>query len=99
MFGIRNIPSANAELRKIEAYDGAVRGELEHAMSASSSPPLSSHRIAIVMSPVGRFLECRDCQLSFDFPAGALHDVIVKQFGSHLCGLPIHVPGWRLKTS
>jgi hypothetical protein len=68
-------------------------------MSTSSSPPPSPHRIAILMSPVGRFLECRDCQLFFDFPAGTHYDAIANQFASHLCGLPIHVPGWRLKTS
>ena len=35
-------------------------------MSASSSTP-PPHRISILMSPVGRFLQCRDCQLSYTF--------------------------------
>jgi hypothetical protein len=54
-------------------------------MSTSGPPPPSPHRIAILMLPVGRFLECRSCQLSFEFPAGARYDVIAKQFGP-LCG-------------
>jgi hypothetical protein len=54
--------------------------------SSSTSPP---HRVAILMSPAGRFLQCRDCQLSFPFPAGAHYDATVKQFESHLCSSPI----------
>jgi hypothetical protein len=47
------------------------------------TPP--SHRIAILMSVVGRFVVCRDCHLSVEFPAEAHYDAIVKQFDSHLC--------------
>jgi len=61
-------------------------------MSASNSTP-SPHRIAILMSPVGRFLQCRDCQLSFTFPDGAQFGTIAKQFGSYLCSSPIRVSG------
>jgi hypothetical protein len=39
-------------------------------MASSSPPPHSLHRICIIMSPVGRFLQCRDCQLSYTFPDG-----------------------------
>jgi hypothetical protein len=63
-----------------------ARGELEHAMSVSSSPSPSSHRISILMSPAGRFLLCRDCKLSFEFPDGVQYGVIAKQFEFHSCG-------------
>ena len=63
-------------------------------MSASGSPP-RSHRIGILMSPVGPFLQCRDCQLSYTFPDGAKFGAIAKQFESHLClygsALPVSV--------
>lgn len=54
-------------------------------MSASSFRPCA-HRLAILMSPVGRFLQCRDCHLSFEFPAETHYNAIAKQFESHLCG-------------
>jgi hypothetical protein len=63
-------------------------------MSASSSTP-SPHRIAILMSPVGRFLQCRDCQLSFTFPDGAQFGPIAKQFGFYRCSSTIRIPAWR----
>jgi hypothetical protein len=63
-----------------------ARGELEYAMSASSLPSPSSHRISILMSPAGRCLQCRDCSLSFDFPDGAQYRATAKQFESHSCG-------------
>jgi hypothetical protein len=63
-------------------------------MSASSSTP-SPHRIAILMSPVGRFLQCRDCQLSFTFSDGAQFSPIAKQFGSYPCSSPIRIASWR----
>jgi len=77
-----------AELPRIEAYDGRVRGELEYAMPASSSMP-SPHCIGILMSAAGRFLECRDCHLSFEFPSGSHYDTIAGQFESHSCSSPI----------
>jgi hypothetical protein len=55
-------------------------------MSASSSPPPSPHRISILMSPVGRCLQCRDCRLSFDFPDGAQYGAIASQFEFRSCG-------------
>ena len=67
-------------------------------MSARSSTP-SPHRIAILMSPVGRFLQCRDCQLSFTFPDGAQFGTIEKQSGPYLCSSPLRnspsIPAWR----
>jgi hypothetical protein len=48
------------------------------------------------MSPVGRFLECRDCHVSFEFPDGAEFDEVAKQFQSHSCGSPIRIPDWRI---
>jgi hypothetical protein len=70
-------------------------GELEHAMSASSLPPPSLHHIGIIVSPVGRVLQCRECQLSFTFPDGITFGVIAKQFDAHSCGSPIRIPGWH----
>src|ERR1700676_1670213 len=46
---------------------------------------ISSHRIAILMSVAGRFLECRDCQRNFAFPVGTHYPTIAKQFESHSC--------------
>jgi hypothetical protein len=57
-------------------------------MPTSSSPPPSPHRIGILMSAVGRFLVCRDCQLSYTFPDEETFDAIAKQFESHLCLSP-----------
>jgi hypothetical protein len=54
-------------------------------MSTCSSAP-SAHRIAILMSPMGRFLQCRDCHLTLGFPVGSQYNAIAKQFGSHVCG-------------
>jgi hypothetical protein len=62
-------------------------------MSANSPPP--PHRIGILMSPVGRFLECTDCKRSFIFPEDALFDAVAKQFESHPCGSPVRIPDWR----
>ena len=63
-------------------------------MSASGSPP-RSHRIGILMSPVGPFLQCRDCQLSYTFPDEAKFGAIAKQ--SHLCLSPIRLPAWQTR--
>jgi hypothetical protein len=73
---------------------GLVRGELEYAMSAINSTPLP-HRIAVLMSAAGRFLVCKNCQLSFEFPAGVHYDTIAKQFESHSCSTPFAA---RLRT-
>ena len=65
-------------------------------MPVSSSPPSPSpHHLAILMSGVGRFLECRDCLLSFEFPEGAKFGTIAKQFESLLCSAQILIPAWR----
>jgi hypothetical protein len=45
----------------------------------------SARRIAILTSVEGRFLECRNCLLRVQFPAGTHYEVIVKQFESHSC--------------
>jgi len=85
---IEDCSARKRSCRGIEAYDGLARGELEYEMSASSSPPPSPHRIAILMSRAGRFLECRDCLLSFEFPAGARYEATAQQFDFHLCRRP-----------
>jgi hypothetical protein len=53
-------------------------------MSASTSL-CPTHRIAILMSVKGRFLECRNCLLRVQFPAGTHYEVIAKQFEPHSC--------------
>jgi hypothetical protein len=58
---------------------------MDHVMSANNSPPPPPHRIAIIMSPEGRFLQCRDCHLTLSFPDGAQYVTVVLQFESHLC--------------
>lgn len=68
-------------------------------MSASTSPQPPSHRIAMLMAPEGRFLQCKDCLLTFEFPAGAQYDATAKRFGSHLCGSPVPIPGWRIEDN
>lgn len=71
-------------------------GELEYAMSAFSSKP-TLHRVGILMSPEGRFLECINCLLRLEFPAGAKFATIAKRFESYSCGadaraIPVKVP-------
>ncbi len=47
------------------------------------------------MSPEGRFLQCRDCQLTYTFPDGLKFGVIAKQFDTHSCVSPIRTPAWQ----
>jgi hypothetical protein len=54
-------------------------------MPANSSPPSPAHRVAILMSPDGRFLQCRDCDLTIAFPAGTKYNIVAIQFETHLC--------------
>ena len=53
-------------------------------MPADGSTP-APHRIGILMSAEGRFLECMNCRLRAKFPAGAHYDTIAKQFESQPC--------------
>jgi hypothetical protein len=64
-------------------YDFIMQ-ELECATPAGSSPP--PHRLAILMSPDGRFLQCRKCDLTIAFPAGVKYDIVADQFEGHHCG-------------
>jgi hypothetical protein len=66
-------------------------------MSAYTSPQPSLHRIAILISPVGRFLECRDCLLSFNFPLGEHYDAVAMQFQAQSCRSSIPIPGRRIE--
>src|SRR6266576_1579694 len=68
-------------------------------MASSSRPPPSLHRIGIVMSPVGRFLQCRDCKLTFVFAEGAQYGTLAKQLESHLCISPLRISSWQIKSS
>jgi PAS domain S-box-containing protein len=61
--------------------------ELKYAMS-TSGVSFSSHLIAILMSPTGRFVVCIDCHLSVEFPAGAHYDIVARRFESHSCRFP-----------
>jgi hypothetical protein len=47
--------------------------------------PIAAHRIGILMSQTGRFLECTKCRLYFPFPAGARYDTVASQFEGRLC--------------
>src|ERR1700719_840696 len=58
---------------------------LEHVPSSSSSSS-RSHRITIVVSPDGRFLQCGECKLRVRFPDAARYGATAKQFESHPCG-------------
>ncbi len=60
-------------------------------MSANHSPQGCVHRVAILMSPAGRFLECRDCLLTFNFPVGEPYKTIVKQFELHGCESAVRI--------
>jgi hypothetical protein len=77
-----------AELPRIRAFDGFAREELEYAILASSVMSPSSHRIGILMSSSGRFLVCRDCKSSVQFPDGAQYGAIASQFEFRSCSLP-----------
>ena len=66
-------------------------------MSAHRPPPPSPHHIGILMSPVGRFLECRDCKLIYIFPDGVQFSTIAKEFEIHPCTSPIRIPDWLIE--
>lgn len=68
---------------------------MDYVMSANSSPPPPPHRIAILMSPEGRFLQCRDCQLTYTFPDTLKFGVVAKQFDAQSCVTPIRKPAWQ----
>jgi hypothetical protein len=67
---------------------------MDYVMSANSSPPPPPHRIAVLMSPEGRFLQCKDCHLTYIFPDGLKFGVVAKQFDAHTCVTPIRKPAW-----
>jgi hypothetical protein len=49
------------------------------------------------MSPVGRFLQCSDCKLSYVFPDEVQFGAIAKQFEVHPCSSPIRIPDSLIK--
>ena len=51
------------------------------------------------MCLMGRFLECGDCLLTFNFPHGEQYDEVAKQFEPHLCGSPLRIPNGKFPTS
>ena len=70
---------------RIESTNKSPAEEQREKAIASFSPTRSAHRIGILMSQTGRFLECITCRLSFVFPPGSRYETIAKQFESHLC--------------
>jgi hypothetical protein len=40
-----------------------------------------------VMSAKGRFMECINCRLRLEFPAGTEYDTIAKRFESYPCSV------------
>ena len=68
---------------------------MDYVMSANSSPPFPIHRIGIIISPVGRVLQCRDCQLSYPFPDGVQFGTIAKMFEPYSCSSPTRLPAWH----
>jgi hypothetical protein len=58
-------------------------------MATVSGVVCPSHRIAILMSAEGRFLECQNCRVRVRFVAGSHYEAIAKQFESRSCGSPI----------
>jgi hypothetical protein len=65
----------------------------------SSSPRPPPHRIAVVMSPVGRFLLCSECKLSYVFPAGVAFSTIAKQFEVQPCSATIRNPDLLIENN
>ena len=63
--------------------DSAGAQGLGKVISHDSGRP--EHRIGILMSQTGRFLECISCRLSFAFPPGTQYETVAKQFESHIC--------------
>lgn len=68
---------------------------MNYVMSANSSPPTPPHRIAILMSPEVRFLQCRVCHLTYTFPDGLKFGAVAKQFDSHSCVSPTRKTAWQ----
>jgi hypothetical protein len=54
-------------------------------------PPADStsvrHHLGVVMSAKGRFMECINCRLRLEFPAGMEYDTIAKRFESYPCSV------------
>jgi hypothetical protein len=90
----------NTELPTIKERMMALHLESwANAMPAiSSRPPPSLHRIGILLSPVGRFLQCGDCKLTFVFPDEVQYGALAKQFESHLCISPLRISAWQVKS-
>jgi hypothetical protein len=53
--------------------------------------PLSPHRIGIMISATGRFLQCSVCKLSYIFPDNEQFGTVAKQFASYACSSAIAV--------
>jgi hypothetical protein len=50
------------------------------------------------MSPVGRFLQCSECKLSYVFPDGVQFGALAKEFEVHPCISPIRIPDWPIEN-
>lgn len=58
----------------------------------SANTLLPPHRLGVLMSPVGRSLECGTCHLSFDFPDREAFVTIARQVEAQLCRSFIPIP-------
>ena len=76
------------ESRIPSSMNSGAGDQLKRAIQ-SENPVSSGHRIGILMSQTGRFLECISCRLSFAFPPGAHFDTVAKQFELHVCGAAV----------
>ena len=76
------------ESRIPSSMNSGAGDQLKRAIQ-SENPVSSAHRIGILMSQTGRFLECISCRLSFAFPPGAHFDTVAKQFERHACGAAV----------
>jgi len=70
---------------QVESTSKSPVGDGRKKPLLSFNSPHSEHRIGILMSQTGRFLECIACRLSFTFPPGSHYETIAKQFESHPC--------------
>jgi hypothetical protein len=75
-----------ALIRSEEAYDLFVRGKLDRAVSTPTvTLAQKTHQVGLFLSATGRFLVCKNCHLSFEFPSGANFEITSRQFDSCPC--------------
>ena len=70
---------------RIDSTTNSPGADAREKAIPSFNSPRSEHRIGILMSQTGRYVECIACRLSFAFPPGAHYEIIAKQFEPHPC--------------